>query len=241
VTDKREKISTDPGLGPLEHPERPERPGPSTLRSIEAAEDLSSVSPNAPVYHEPAPLIAVSDHKTLEVETVKLAENIDPRKLATELRLGRVPSLLLVPESDSAWPPETALTSSQPPDGLPRRRWRAPLVLCALLGALLVLVLARAAARRSDTALGASVAKPAAAVGARPQVASAVAPVLAAAVPAVPVDDIPTETVAAPTHRGHAHTGELNAPQRSAKPNSQPAARDPLAAPSSSKPKRAIY
>ena len=94
------------------------------MRSIEAAEDLASVSPNAPVYFEPAPLVAVSDHKTLEVETVKLAENIDPRKLATEMRLGRVLSSL-VPPSDSNWPPETALTSSQPPDGLGRRRWRA--------------------------------------------------------------------------------------------------------------------
>jgi hypothetical protein len=246
VTDKREKISTDPGLGPLAPP------GPSTLRSIEAAEDLSSVSPNAPVYYEPAPLIAVSDHKTLEVETVKLAENIDPRKLATEMRLGRVPASL-VPPSDSGWPPETALSTSQPPDGPGRRRWRAPLLLCALLGALLVLVLVRAAAHRSASAVDASIATQSiaahstatqSAVGAPPQAASAVAPVLAGATPAsavsaVQVEDIPT--VSAPARNGHARSNALNAPQHSATPHSQPAARDPLAAPSPSKPKRAIY
>ena len=258
MTDKREKISTDPGLGPLDPP------GPSTLRSIEAAEDLSSISPNAPVYYEPAPLIAVSDHKTLELETVKLAENIDPRKLATEMRLGRVPSSL-VPPSDSGWPPETALSTSQPPDGPGRRRWRAPLLLCALLGALMILVLARAAAHRTATAVGASLATQSAtaqaatqsataqaataqstaaqsAVGAPPQAAGALAPVLAGAtaVTAVQVEDIPTATATAPAHNQHARSSPSNAPQRSAIPNSQPA-REPLAAPSSSKPKRAIY
>ncbi|HEY1536252.1 MAG TPA: hypothetical protein VGF76_19660 [Polyangiaceae bacterium] len=263
MTDKREKISTDPGLGPLDPP------GPSTLRSIEAAEDLSSISPNAPVYYEPAPLIAVSDHKTLELETVKLAENIDPRKLATEMRLGRVPSSL-VPPSDSGWPPETALSTSQPPDGPGRRRWRAPLLLCALFGALMILGLARAAAHRTPTAVGASLATQSAtaqaatqsaatqsaatqsataqsataqsAVGAPPQAAGALAPVLAGAtaVTAVQVEDIPTATATAPAHNQHARSSPSNAPQRSAIPNSQPA-REPLAAPSSSKPKRAIY
>jgi hypothetical protein len=259
VTDKREKISTDPGLGPLDPP------GPSTLRSIEAAEDLSSVSPNAPVYYEPTPLIAVSDHKTLELETVKLAENIDPRKLATEMRLGRVPSSL-VPPSDSGWPPETALSTSQPPDGLGHRRWRAPLLLCALLGALMILVLARAAARRSATAIDASSAAQSSAaqssaaqssaaqssaaqssaaqlaVGAPPQAAGALAPVLAGAtaVTAVQVEDIPTATVTTRAHNQHARGGASNAPQHPAVPNSQPA-RELLAAPSSSKPKRAIY
>jgi hypothetical protein len=249
VTDKRERISTDPGLGPLEPP------GPS-LRSIEAAEDLSSVSPTAPVYYEPTPLIAVSDHKTLELETVKLAENIDPRKLATEMRLGRVPSSL-VPPSDSNWPPETALSSSQPPDGLARRRWRAPLVLFALLGVLFVLVLARAAARRSVTAVGASIVTPAA-VGAPLQVASAEVPVLPAAVvvdsPAVTVATPATSaepaasaavpllpSVAPPSHGEPARASAARARQRFAKPTPQPVAPEPLDESSSSKPKRAIY
>ncbi len=244
MTDKREKISTDPGLGPLDPP------GPSTLRSIEVAEDLSSVSPNAPVYFEPAPLVAVSDHKTLEVETVKLAENIDPRKLATEMRLGRVSSSL-VPPSDSGWPPETALTSSQPPDGLGRRRWRTPLVLVALLGALLVLVLARATARRSAAAVSASGAVSASvvapeALGAPPPAAIAVAdsaaPTVAApgtsAQPAAIA--APRPTLAPPAHNESTRAAS-NARQHSAKPNPQLVAHEPLAAPSSSKPKRAIY
>jgi hypothetical protein len=233
VTDKRERVSTDPGLGPLEPP------GPSTLRSIEAAEDLSSVSPNAPVYYEPSPLVAVSDHKTLEVETVKLAENIDPRKLATEMRLGRVPSL--VPPSDSGWPPQTALSSSTPPDR-PSRRRRAPLVLCALLGVLFVLVLARVAARRPASVVGTS--SPTAAVAAPaapPQLASAEVP--AAPTPAVADTAVTAAAPEASAEPAHTETKRAtsNARQRSAKANSQSAAREPLAAPSSSKPKRAIY
>ncbi|MEP7049725.1 MAG: hypothetical protein ABJB12_05200, partial [Pseudomonadota bacterium] len=107
MTDKRERIITDPGLGPQD----PHRP--STLRSLEGPEAAAELNPNAPVYYEPTPLVAISNHKTLEVQTVKLSDEIDPRKLQTELRLDRVPSY--VPPSDSFWPPETALASSQPP------------------------------------------------------------------------------------------------------------------------------
>ncbi|HEX7451262.1 MAG TPA: hypothetical protein VF294_03215 [Polyangiaceae bacterium] len=238
MTEKRERVSTDPGLGPLD------RPGPSTLRSIEAAKDLSSISPNAPVYYEPSPLVAVSDHRTLEVETVKLAENIDPRKLATEMRLGRVSSSL-VPPSDSGWPPETALTSSTPPDGPGRRRRLARLVLFALLGVLLVVLVARAATRRSANAVGAPVATPAA-VAASPQPTSTqVAPAPAATV----ADSVATTATAAepsaeasaePAHSESSRT-TTKTKQHSAKSNPQPAARQPLTAASPSKPKRAIY
>jgi hypothetical protein len=240
VTEKRERISTDPGLGPLDLPD------PSTLRSIEAAEDVSSISPNAPVYYEPAPLIAVSDHKTLELETVKLAENIDPRRLATEMSLGRVSSSLF-PPSDSGWPPETALTSSSPPDA-PSRRRRAPLVLFVLLGVLLVLLVVQVTTRRSTSRVDAPVTT-AAAVAAPPQPASAAVSALPAPIltPAVTVADSPATTAAAPQASAEPHsegpraTSNANVRRHSAKPNSQPAALEQLTAPSSSKPKRAIY
>jgi hypothetical protein len=140
MSDKRDRVTTEPGLGPTAPP------GPSTLRSLDGV-DPGGEGRNALVYCEPAPLVAVSDHKTLELETVRLARDIDPRTAATQLRLAK-PRLVIVPVSDSGWPPEIALTSSQPPMG-PGRRWRTPLVLLALLGALLLLVIARAATRRS--------------------------------------------------------------------------------------------
>ena len=72
----RNRVTTDPGLGPIE------REHASTLRSMTAADPIPDDEiPGAPVYFEPKPLHAVSDHKTLELETVKLAKDIDPRKL----------------------------------------------------------------------------------------------------------------------------------------------------------------
>jgi hypothetical protein len=215
------------------------------LRSIEAAEDVSSISPNAPVYYEPSLLVAVSDHKTLELETVKLAENIDPRKLATEMSLGRMTSSL-VPPSDSGWPPETALTSSTPPDGPSRRRRRAPLVLFALLGVLLVLLVVQATMRRSASTVGAPVMTPTA-VAAPPQPVSAAVPALPAPAPAPPiaVADSSATTTAAPEASAEPHSesprATSNVRRHSAKLNLHPAALEPLTAPSSNKPKRAIY
>jgi hypothetical protein len=180
VTDQRNRVTTDPGLGPVE----PEYH--STLRSIVAAdpvaEDLvpGEESPGAPVYFGPKPLHAASEHKTLELETVKLAKDIDPRKLPTELKLRR-PVLHVLPASDPNWPapspqpnadwqqpnfdvgwpppqfdsgwppPETVLTTSQPPSAA-RRRSFVPLVLLFLLGASLLLVLGANARRRSALA-----------------------------------------------------------------------------------------
>jgi hypothetical protein len=253
VTDKRDRIITDPGLGPME------LPGPSTLRSIESADDWSSISPNAPVYYQPAPLVAVSDHRTLELETVKLSEDIDPRKLVTELRLDKVPSV--IPPSDSGWPPQTALSSSQPPLG-PARRWRAPAVLLAILGALLLLVLARAATRRHGAAAelvgtsqaviagppvavvrapAAAVQKPAAALAitavVAPPVASAALSAVRDGMPGAASVPVPSAVPIARSESASART--LSAPTHSVKTNPQP--RAPLVAPSSSKPKRAIY
>ena len=174
MTDQRNRVTTDPGLGPveIEHP--------STLRSIAAADPVETDSAGAPVYYEPKLLNAVSDHKTLELETVKLARDIDPRKLPTELTLRR-PVLHVVPASETSWaapaspydaswpgpqqfesgwppppqfdsswpPPETVLTTSQPPQA--PRRSLLPLLFVALLGAGLLLVLGARAMRRSAT------------------------------------------------------------------------------------------
>ena len=239
MTDKRERIITDPGLGPLDPP------GPSTLRSLEAAEEAAELSPNAPVYYEPSPLVAISDHKTLEVQTVKLSDDIDPRKLQTELRLNRVPSF--VPPSDSFWPPETALSSSQPPSG-PARRWRTPVVLITLLCALLLLVVARAVTRRSAAAAAreSGIVQTVSGAGLTPVVASA-----------LPGAALPVASVTSAAHAVAAPTAELAAPaasepapvstavhvshvaQHAVKPLPQLSA--PLAASSASKPKRAIY
>ncbi len=241
MTDKRERIITDPGLGPLDPP------GPSTLRSLEAAEAAAALSPNAPVYYEPSPLVAVSDHKTLEVQTVKLSDDIDPRKLQTELRLDRVPSF--VPPSDSFWPPETALSSSQPPSG-PARRWRTPVVLISLLCALLLLVGARAATRRSAAvaARESGIVQTVSGAGLTPVVASArpvaVAPVAAPAVPvasavAAPAAEIATAVASEPAPAAVHVTHVAPAAQHVVKPT--PPLSAPLAAPGANKPKRAIY
>ena len=169
VTDQRNRLTTDPGLGPTEHEHRP------TLRSIEAAEQIAD-SPGAPVYYEPKPLHAAAEHKTLELETVKLSKDIDPRKLPTELKLRR-PALHVMPASDPDWPapvpqfdsgwppPETVVTTSQPPAAA-RRRSFIPLVLVVLLGATVLLVLGANARRRALSTETAQRAQPAALVAA---------------------------------------------------------------------------
>jgi len=184
VTDQRNRVTTDPGLGPIE------REHASTLRSITAAEPIPEDEiPGSPVYYEPKPLHAVSEHKTLELETVKLAKDIDPRKLPTELKLRRPvlhiqpasdpnwpppssdphagwpqqPDIGWPPQHDSGWPPpETVLTTSQPPLAA-RRRSFVPLILLVLLSASLLVVLgARALPRLLVPAGAAQAAQPAA-------------------------------------------------------------------------------
>jgi hypothetical protein len=138
VTDQRERVSTDPGIGPID------ADNTATLHSIEAAVEVEP--DGASLYYEPKLLIAVSDHRTLEMQTVKLSEEIDPRKLPTELSLPRSP---FPPQYDSGWPQaEVVLTTSQRP-APPRRRWRAPVVLLSVLTALLLLVLARSLAQHA--------------------------------------------------------------------------------------------
>ena len=162
MTDQRNRVTTDPGLGPIQ------REHASTLRSMTVAEPVPEDEiAGAPVYYEPKPLHAASEHKTLELETVKLAKDIDPRKLPTELKLRR-PVLHVLPASDPNWPapepqdlgwpppqfdsgwppPETVLTSSQPPLAA-RRRSYIPFVILVLLAASVLLVLGARARRRS--------------------------------------------------------------------------------------------
>jgi len=184
VTDQRNRVTTDPGLGPIE------REHASTLRSITAADPIPEDEiPGSPVYYEPKPLHAVSEHKTLELETVKLAKDIDPRKLPTQLKLRRPvlhiqpasdpnwpppssdphagwpqqPDIGWPPQHDSGWPPpETVVTTSQPPLAA-RRRSFIPLVLLVLLSASLLVVLgARALPRLLVSAGAAQAAQPAA-------------------------------------------------------------------------------
>ena len=140
MTDQRDRVTTDPGIGPVD------LDNTTTLRSIAAAAAVEVEPDGSALYYEPKPLVAYSDHKTLEIATVKLSAGIDPRKLPTELSLPRVQASA---QYDSGWPQAAiALTSSQPPQPA-RRAWRMPVALLALLSALLIFALARSAARRS--------------------------------------------------------------------------------------------
>jgi hypothetical protein len=254
VTDKRKP-------DPWWEPARVSGETPSTLRSIEVA---AVVSPDAesfeqegferPVYYEPQPLVAVSDHKTLEIDTIKLAQDIDPRKLPTELRLRPVSAAPL----DSDWPqPDVVVVRSQPPSA-GRRRWGAPVALLLLVGALatLALVLARAAAERwraSPPTVGVGVptgARTAVAAAAVPSASSTVVAPQAAAEPSAEVaattENEPPPSVTAPdvaqaTPEKPPSTRGVAKPKprrNSPTPNASSRA---LAAPSVSKPKRAIY
>lgn len=225
---------------------------PSTLRSIEAAEPVlpDDESPAAPVYYEPQPLIAVSDHKTIEVDTVKLAEDIDPRKLPTELRLARPVSIA---PPDSGWPQsDVVVVSSQPPASR-GRRLRASAVLLTMLGALLILLLARGAARRTQAAAQtANPPAPSAApinVGPAPALSAELAPPAPSAPLAVSAEPEPSAAANAEAVPAlSAPRAPSHAPHRALKTNSHPkldpapsASSPVLAFPSVSKPKRAIY
>ncbi len=143
MNNQRDRLGTDPGIGPeLGDPEAPAaRPA---------------------VYLEPTPVPAPAELRAPALPSVQLADEIDPRKQPTELRLRPVISSSLTPppdelgeepvfelrgqRSDSGWPPpETVVTTSQRPLPLePKRRFRGPLALVAVLAALLLLVLGRA-------------------------------------------------------------------------------------------------
>jgi hypothetical protein len=212
---------------------------PSTLRSIEVVESTppDEQSPRHPVYCEPQPLVAVSDHKTIEVETVKLADDIDPRKLPTELRLARPNA---VPPDSGGPQTDVVVVSSQPPLA-PGRNWRAPAVLLLLLGALVLLVLARAAAQRSrGAAQAASAVTPLQASTPRPSaiVVEPPSPTWAVAAPsAAPPSAAPERETRVNPAQGNKNS---KSPLRNIEPGPGASSRT-LALPSASKPKRAIY
>lgn len=286
MTDQRNRVTTDPGLGPIE------REHASTLRSMRAAEPIPDEEiPGTSVYFEPKPLHAVSDHKTLELETVKLAQDIDPRKLPTELKLRR-PVLHVLPASDPNWPaplsptgvqqhdsnwppPETTLTTSQFPV-VARRRSFVPLVLLVLFVASLLLVLGARARRRSGLAVSVAPAAPPVAAAVVPSIArveplpsasspsttnapaseataatatAATAPADSAEVPAQvasaptlePAEPAPGATPARIVEAPH-HAPSKPLPTANANLNANADAGSPaLNAPSTAKPKRAIY
>ena len=228
---------------------------PSTLRSIEVADEIAPDTEEqpVPVYVEPQPLVAASNHKTIEIQTVKLADDIDPRKLPTELRLVRPPS---VPPPDSSWPlSEAGLVSTQPPLAA-RRRSRAR-VAVALLFALLLLgaglaashhVGAPASTEPSTSALAAVVAAPAptSAPDTPAPVASDVAPSNvepAASAPVANAEPAPSpEPEASANVEAPPSRKRRLAPRAPAKTNAAAAAQTSRDPSSSSKPnKRAIY
>ena len=242
MTSKRGPASDSPFFN-----QRAEADSPSTLRSIEVADEIAAdteVQP-APVYYEPQPLPATSDHKTIEVETIKLADDIDPRKLPTELRLARPPS---VAAPDSGWPQTDVVVVSSQPQQAPRRRWRAPLALLILFGALVVLVLARGAAQRAHAAAQAASAAALVETSVPTQVLSppslAPTPVSAAAVPEVP-ESAAAVAPPVPEAKPQKHANPSRNPVKSSpRPNmdsDQSASGRALAVPNPTKPKRAIY
>ena len=225
--------------------QRADMNGPSTLRSVEAAAEVTVETelPVGPVYVEPKPLVALSDHKTIEVETVKLADDIDPRKLPTELRLARPPSII---PPDSGWPHmDVGLVSSQPPLPL-RRRFRGPLALCALLCALTLLLLARSSAQRARAAADAATpSAPSASQVAAPPSETPSSAVTTTPVPSASTEPSPVEVApSAPpsTARSELRAEKHAAPGHSAlKSNTATAPNASSPTPSVSKPKRAIY
>ncbi|HEY4159937.1 MAG TPA: hypothetical protein VGM29_17620 [Polyangiaceae bacterium] len=84
--------------------------GQDTLRALDPEKPADA----SEVYVEPLPLPKVSDHKTLEVDTVKLAAEIDPRKRPTELKLGRVRRTSDANPSSHP-PPEGPVTRTEAP------------------------------------------------------------------------------------------------------------------------------
>jgi hypothetical protein len=243
VTSKRGPTPPDSAPNGASEPE-----SPLTLRSIEVSREVNLPEVESlpgPVYFEPQPLVAISDHKTIEVETIKLADDIDPRKLQTELRLAR-PSVR-PPDSAQA---DVIVVSSQPPDE-PRRRRRAPLVLLLLFGLLIALVFARGVAQRSraaaDAASAAAVTGSAVPGAALVAVPPSAAPVSAASA-APDASEAPAVEVAPPVRPSAAppepHAEKRNYPRHTAsKPSTDndPAINTSSPAAGASKPKRAIY
>ena len=241
MTDQRERVSTDPGIGPVD------ADNTATLRSIEAAVEIEP--DGASLYYEPLPLRAVSDHRTLEMETIKLSNEIDPRKLQTEISLPRSP---IPPRFDSGWPQaDIVLTSSQHP-APPRRRWRVPALLFGVLVALLMLVLARSAVQRAAEQHAASalrvetVALPAPAPKPVPVASAALSAALPAASARLPAASAAPSASAVPAASAavvsHVAVPVSPAPHRAtSKSSATPSASNSALSAPTAKPNRAIY
>ena len=270
MTDPRDRVITDPGIGPVDPNSC------STLRSMVAADEvLVDSSAGGPVYYEPTLLQAATNHKTLEIETVKLSREIDPRKLPTELSLPRPAALA---PNDSGEPQaEVAVTSA--PLSVPPRRWRVPALLLTLLGAILLLVLARGRARppgaegsalntvqpsevlpqgalvvpdQSPAPASVIAPSPALTAGEPPELSAAPAPnapnsLLAPDAPSAPVSAVESQRVAPVSPQSASVSAAAPHPasgllRNSAKPTLPPSAsREPGTALTIAKPKRAIY
>lgn len=138
MTDPRARLTTAPGIGPLELSDTS-----ATLCPIELSPDVTEVSTGEPSNAKPK-LLVVQDGQ--ELPTVVIADEADPRKQETWLSLPRPP---VQPVSDSGWPQaEVVLMTSQRPPMLPARSWRVPALLFAFAGALLLLGFARLASHR---------------------------------------------------------------------------------------------
>ena len=102
-------------------------------------DDIPVVGPTpdrARTYVAPQALPATTDHKTLEIETVRLSPEIDPRRMLTQPSLARVRAAYVSP---SSVPPPVS-HPSLPPGGSPATRgggWRQLLLWGGGLGALL--------------------------------------------------------------------------------------------------------
>lgn len=253
MINQRDRLGTEPGIGPVDDV-APSSPESSALSPV--------------VYQEPTPVPAASEHAQSDLPSVQLAReiDIDPRRLPTELKLRPVISSLTPPpsdpigeepvfelrpgqRSDSGWPPpETVVTTSQRPGPLSApRSARAQFALAVSLGALLLLVLARAAMHRFQAATATSTHVVAAPLVSAPVLAPArstvrvlrptprpVAPALAAPLTvttAPPRIATPQAThVAIAPHLAPARAAPVALPSSAVE-----------AAPSAAKPKRAIY
>lgn len=223
--------------------------GQVTLRSLDTGLDPAPTDPGvSEVYVEPQLLPKVSEHKTLEVDTVKLHDEIDPRKRPTELKLGRV-RRRPVPESNPpSTPPEGIVAPAVVTDAPRPARWIA-----AGVALLLICVAAFLFARtlRSRIAPGAR-GVPASAVAAPTVPAAKAAPPATARVTSAPSAAKPASALPSVAQSAAAIPSAPVAPLVSAaqlpqKAGAAPRATKPtpaLAHPASasdSKPKHSIY
>ena len=248
MRDPRARVTTDPGIGPLDPAETSATLcALAPIAPIAPADDAAEPSSGAPDTAKPRLLLVPEDDR--ELATVVISGENDPRTLETQLSLPAPPRL---PVSDSGWPQAEVvlMTSQRPPPMLPPRHWRTPALLFALTGVLLLVALARlvsdrAAAQRTalgaaQPAVGASLSSPRVrAMVSRPAPVPVQAPGTVASASSLPVNAALLVPSSSPMRVAAPHLG-------SAKPNLPNLVHDVAAealpsAPDPEKPKRAIY